>query len=375
MKKVFYFAAVCAALVGCAKVELKDNYTPKPIVFNSPVVGTSTKAAIADNDYPTTIPFSVWALFSPTMLAGTLPEELLATQVEYLSHVPFSYNDNGTHPAYVNAGAFWPKRDGYLTFKALSPATVYSPYNPTLGWTFSSRGFTIPNYVVNQDDLMYSNYSFDNVADDDIETNKSEESTIHDDYEGYDIAFNHALASIRFAVKLAATDNTNTKYQITSVKLYNHRTQGTFTERNADASKWSGQAAAVVEGSAVTIYDSSVKALTDVPIDGSSLDLFNGAAGQYLVLPQDLNYTDTSPNDTFVMVEIAYTEKIGSLDAVSITPVKIKLHGLLDSGSSAVNTWLPNRRYTYTIVIDRQQIRLDPAVANWTDVAVTGPTI
>ena len=121
MKKVLFFAAALLALAACAKVELQDNYTPKPIVFNSPVVGTPTKGAMTTYDYDPAVGFDVYALFSnvnpaPTSLTSWA-DATAATNSEYLSGVAFTQQGTSSNWYFGNTGAFWPKQtNASLTF-------------------------------------------------------------------------------------------------------------------------------------------------------------------------------------------------------------------------------------------------------------------
>ncbi|MBQ9185047.1 MAG: fimbrillin family protein [Bacteroidales bacterium] len=356
---VLFFAAILGGvLAGCSKNEIESS-NPQLIAFNTPVVGNATKAAIVTNEYPTSIPFDVWALFTDNKLNGDL-DATGVNQYEYFKKIEFSYNGNSEHPSYVNSGAFWPKQNGYLTFKALSPAGVTNAEN---SWVKSTAGISIPYYTVNQDDLMYSDFAYDQTKSN--ETDKASDSDPFHYYEGNDILFKHALSAIRFKVKLEAADVSSTVYQITSIKLFNHRTVGAFNEYASP--QWSGQTAPIAKDQSVTLelHNTGV----NVPVNASPLALYDGSTGVYIVLPQDLEYGDPA---TDVSVTIDYTEKIGGLTAQSVQADNVKLHNL-----SSVTTWDPGKIYTYTIIIGRDQIRLDPAVETWetNNVDVDGPKI
>ena len=403
MKKVLYFAAVCAALVGCAKVEVRE-YVPdaNPIVFNSPVVGSSTKAAIVGNTYPQKS-FSVWALYTNTDLATDGTDKYLETAVytkeEFLKGVKFNYVHATTD--YFAGNAFWPKAVAggsgkpKLHFHAISPALAAEGDTGTLvdkdgtdagsgtvthRWVagtgedayvgFKVTGFAIESTPSEQRDLLTSSISFNQynyyVPGNVGSFTEPDSGTASSAYTGNDITFRHALASIRFDAKLGSADASVSEYYITKIELYGHKTTGTFTESLTpngysfeDEMRWD------VSGGVAVASDSKIdigitNTTSALNRDGSTKQaLYNGATGTYLVIPQNLNE---------VYIVITYSEKIGDITNDGLTATcSLASTGGKVSGTTD-NYWYPNRRYTYTITINRNQIILDPIVEDWTNV-------
>ncbi|MBQ9185046.1 MAG: fimbrillin family protein [Bacteroidales bacterium] len=378
MKKVLFFAAILGGvLAGCSKNEIESS-NPQLIAFNTPVVGNATKAAVGiieNKIYPDDRPFDVWALYSEAAITNLSGYDA-ATKTNYFEKKTFTYN-NGAY-AYT-ANAYWPKKPGAkLTFHALSPVltetvahqwVATSAPNNFVG--FKVTGYSVEDDAASQRDLMYSDIAFDKTSSDEA----VDDVALHsgDSYTGVDITFRHALASIRFKVKLAAEDISTTKYQIKKIYLYGHKNKGDFLENlntNGTASEpyptWTATGSEIIESAKkeITLH----QALTDVPVDGTELNLYTAGTGTYIVMPQDL---------TRVNLYVEYTEKVGDLTATDLTKtIPLTNLGGIETGDAEAtkNNWIPNRRYTYTLVISRDQIKLDPAVANWTDVEVTLPT-
>lgn len=83
-----------------------------------------------------------------------------------------------------------------------------------------------------------------------------------------------------------------------------------------------------------------------------------------LMIPQDLDHTAASGHK--VQARITYSVKVGNVEVE--TTVTKDLPGLLDSGSTAINSWLPGRKYVYTITLGMDKIIVDPYVTAWVNV-------
>lgn len=386
MKKILIMTAVAAlALAGCAKVEKTAVLNgDSPIVFNTPVVGNPTKATITANTYPTDGVFDVWAFFTN---GDAAVNEIPSSPQEYLTKVPFA--SNGASPAsWVSANAYWPKATGRLSFHAISPSSATLTETVKHQW---KAGATAPNDFVGfkvedfnadvndnvtidatkQRDLLFSDIAFGKMASDEEKDGNNSENTgdggtpnLFTDYKGVDIKFHHALSCIKFNAK-KAHDGGNATYKITKVEIFGNNVTGTVKEGLVTAGtsgsiSWSDLANAIPETTKKVLYSGTSNVITTTGIT------LTDNANAYIVIP----HTDLED----VKIVVTYTETIGDITN-TITSSALTIKGLLDSSSTAVNSWDVNKRYTYTIVIDQQEIKLDPAVVAWDDVSVTGPKI
>jgi hypothetical protein len=87
------------------------------------------------------------------------------------------------------------------------------------------------------------------------------------------------------------------------------------------------------------------------------------------MLPQPLN--ETSIDIVYTVVTYSNgTEIIRENDI----PASIKLNTIKDSSNIAISQWLPNRKYTYNIIIDPRgsEIRLAPVVeSDWSVIGIS----
>ena len=231
MKKSFLLAAFAGILLaGCTsdeQTEVATSRTDNPIVFNSPIVNAQTRAVAGEQPvsgrYSTSEKFRVYAVQHIGDFRGWNAD---GTQL-YLNNLEVSYKDDngGWAPSFP---VFWPKTENAkLTFAAYSPSDA-NEFNPVYNNTgLSFTGFTPKPTVADQYDLMYSSRSYNRIAS----TNNLSSTTDHtgQSYNGVDILFHHALASINFKAKTA--DNySNTEIKIQRITINNAYTKADFKE-------------------------------------------------------------------------------------------------------------------------------------------------
>ena len=221
MKKALFISALVILALSCAQKEqpLPTKDSPEKIVFNPPLVGGNTKAIITGTTYPDTLNFTVWGFFSVNADDVGIPGP---NGINYIDDaecihegtppndywVPFYPDADGSgNPGYY----YWKDGVGYMTFHALSPRGITHTHD----W---QTGFSIPDYTVGTDDVMYShyhqaqrgNYSSTFPYDDTAGNTGS--------YNGVDISFHHALAVVKFGIKKAGDyDLTVKKVELLSV--------------------------------------------------------------------------------------------------------------------------------------------------------------
>jgi hypothetical protein len=239
---------------------------------------------------------------------------------------------------------YWPK-NGNLSFIA------YSPYTAAVSATASVKG----------QGIQFTGYTVGDAADVDLLFSEvARNKTMADvntvaPWSGIDIAFKHALSSVRFAVKTAAT-YTGTTIKVKNINVLNAYSVADFNqglEDNATAvtapanACWSGYA-------------------TERTYDAFTGDITVGATAKYvhndnataaenktdlILLPQPLQ------DGTQVKVQVKYTitsPNGNTFDQVTELPL--------------TGTWKRGTRYTYTVVFGLDEIYLDPTVEAWDDV-------
>lgn len=190
---------------------------------------------------------------------------------------------------------------------------------------------------------------------------------------GVPVLFHHMLS--RVGINLAASpltdpDNSSTTYSviIQSISLNSIYSKGTLSLTNSDPGTmattraWTPANATYYwnqQGTAGTI-SMTASTLTETPAP---------ALAQRSVLPQPLN--DATIDFTYTVVTYSNgTEIIREYDI----PGSVKLNTIKNLSDIAITQWLPNRIYTYNIIIDPRgtEIRLAPVVeSDWSVIGIS----
>lgn len=345
MKKFFLFAAMAGvALTGCVKTEseVAVKSDSNRIVFDNPVVSSVTRALIDGTEYPTDVPFSVYAQYKN----ANTGENLL-----YMDNVTTKYSATSPSPtgksSWVPVGNYyWPK-EGTLSFAAYSPTAASTVFN-SVAWTDDS-GFTFDDFnaatnQTNSYDLMYSNY----VADQ-KQTNEQD----YTQYYGIQLTFKHALSALVFRAQ-AADNYTGAEIKVTKIEVLEAYNQGDLTTNNASNSAgWSD----FQDPTTMEVQNLASAALTtDYVQQGDVL----------LMVPQAFDHNDG------VKVKITYTIDTDS-DATMTQTHTVTLSTLTENGTTTAHAdWKMGKRYTYDITIGLDRIYFAPQVTDWEDITVTG---
>lgn len=345
MKKFFLLAAMAGvALTGCVKTEseVAVKSDSNRIVFDNPVVSSVTRALIDGTEYPTDVPFSVYAQYKN----ANTGENLL-----YMENVTTQYvtSTPGTNQeSWVPVGNYyWPKQ-GTLSFAAYSPTAASTVFN-TVSWADDS-GFTFDNFnaatnQANSYDLMYSDYVADQEQGDEADYTK---------YYGIQLTFRHALSALVFRAK-AADEYDGAEIKVKTIEVLEAYNQGDLTTNNADnTAGWSDfqnpttMAVANIAGAAL--------AHTDFAQQGDVL----------LMVPQAFDHNGG------VQVKITYTIDTESNATMTQTHT-VDLSKLTENGTVTAHAdWKMGKRYIYDITIGLDRIYFAPTVTDWEDVTVTG---
>lgn len=365
MKKVLFFAlAAGVALAACTKNEVKPVEVDQEITFQAVVDKAATKGGTFDNNvtYPTDRPFGTFAFFytSSDGYTKNAPKYIDNAKVEYIT----SASAWTTNPKY-----YWPKH-GCLTFMS------YSPYNelntivtcdPT---TDAMAEIKIPNWDVN------ANQTVDIMIADRVDNKTANES--HAGYTGVPTVFRHKLAQlVKFSVQTKEDFRNldkNNKPQAGSklfflqkIEIQNIVTNGSFSS----GVKPSNEALAIgiwtnVDPLATNSYDWYVNSETDLvkggayefnttPVALSSGTIKNN--GYLLVRPQTFAENDEKKIKITYVIR-SYTSASDYSDETVVQSFNIH---------SATPSWDINKKYSFTITVDLNQIYWAPSVENWED--------
>lgn len=345
MKKFFLLAAMAGvALTGCVKTEseVAVKSDSNRIVFDNPVVSSVTRALIDGTEYPTDVPFSVYAQYKN----ANTGENLL-----YMENVTTQYvtSTPGTNQeSWVPVGNYyWPKQ-GTLSFAAYSPTAASTVFN-TVSWADDS-GFTFDNFnaatnQANSYDLMYSDYVADQEQGDEADYTK---------YYGIQLTFRHALSALVFRAK-AADEYDGAEIKVKTIEVLEAYNQGDLTTNNADnTAGWSD------------FQNPTTMAVANIA--GAALDHtdFAQQGDVLLMVPQAFDHNGG------VQVKITYTIDTESNATMTQTHT-VDLSMLTENGTVTAHAdWKMGKRYIYDITIGLDRIYFAPTVTDWDDVTVTG---
>lgn len=307
MKANLLLAAAVISLIGCQKTEVQ-NHAQTAISFSAQV-GKGTKAPVSGIDYPTDVPFGVFA-YALTSANWSTSSPLTN---EVMNKVEISYQSS-TWKA-TTGNYFWPTNaNTKLSFFA------YSPKAATPAPTFTSAdGVTFTDYVNDgSTDLMYASA-----------TDKQSGAV--------SLAFSHATAQVLFTVKRASAYEGVT-IKVTSIKFNDVNSKGTF---KAQGAAWTSIGTPV---DTYVIYDNAT---------GQNATAEQIAIGSALVMiPQ------TSAAMTFTIVY-----EVSGTGVATETVTKTIAFG---------NNWERNQKISYNLTISLNEITFTPTVTNW-DAATDTP--
>lgn len=344
-------AAAGLALAACSRVQLE--LPESEISFQ---VGSYTQAVTkAPTDYKAgyeAVPFGAYSWFK-----GENP----ADNTAFMTNQEVAYDAVGNRWLPVGTTYYWPK-SGSLDF------ICYSPYAAAGGPVVGENSIEYSGWDVGAHpavDLLY--------ADKAAGVNRNATTYA---YSGVPVLFRHALARLRFTVRLAynevtASTGDKTKWEVTvnSITLKDVRTTGSL------ALQWEGGLWKKPADNAWTPAAST----QDIALDCSALQIFKDTTPQevgesFLVLPQPLDLGQK----LVLNLSISTWRDTGSGYPVApfITETAIEVAAGLDNVSLPV--WGINQFIHYTLTLspsrgdptdDPAEITFDPAVAGWETVS------
>ena len=350
MKKTVFIAALAiVAMASCTKNEISQSTMTNEIKFTTPVLARHTKSQeINGTLYPTTAPsFNVYAWYNSEAAFNA------STASAYMTDVQVSYDSSINDPADDGSGAwisspvyYWPKQ-GVLSFDAYSPNGLSGTVSATAADGIEVVGHTVNTTLSSQQDFLYATRAKDKT---------SSKDTTNATYDGVDIAFNHALAVVKFTAKTKDDYSGTTTVKIKDIKIQSIKNVGTFEQKESTLSPgWSAQTGSE-EYVALTAanFDASLNLSTTPANAGSTV----------IVLPQDF---EASTQKLFI--EYYLKTNASGAEAISQTA---ELDFYNSTALADGNKWEMGKRYTYNIVIGLDKIYFAPSVDNWDDVTVTG---
>lgn len=375
MKKVLFFVlAAGVALVACTKNEVKPVEVDQEITFQAVVDKAATKAGTFDNGvkYPTDRPFGTFAFFYTSSDGYTkdAPKYIDNAKVEN-KRSAISGEAWTTNPKY-----YWPKQ-GCLTFMSYSPyedlydIVTCAPTNNALA------EIKIPNWDVDahqEVDIM--------IADrvDNLRANGS-----NDDYTGVPTVFRHKLAQIvKFSVKTkydfgnlnsGAPQAGSKLFFLKKIELQDIVTNGTFSSgvkpSNEAGAMGVWTPASTPADNDYTWYENTADPLVqggDYEFNTTEVALSSGdikTNGYLLVRPQTFAENDSKKIKITYVIR-SYTSATAYSDEEVVQSFNIH---------SATPSWDINKKYSFTITVDLNQIYWAPSVEDWEDGTSTGVEI
>ena len=350
MKKTVFIAALAiVAMASCTKNEISQSTRTNEIKFTTPVLARHTKSVeITDANYPQSASFNVYAWYNSEAAFNS------STASPYMSKVTVSYDSSINDPADNGSGAwisnpvyYWPKQ-GVLTFDAYSPSDLTGTVNATALDGISVENHTVATTLANQQDFLYANRALNKT---------SSKGTENDTYDGVDIAFNHALAVVKFQAKTADDYHLTTTIKIKDIKLKQIKNIGTFNQNESTSSPawsdWSGSE------TYVALENNNATTSTEVDTELSSV------GSSVIVLPQTF-----APSTQELYIE--YYIKTSASNEILQTK---SLYLNTTEVTSAAYSWEMGKRYTYNIVFSLDKVYFAPSVDNWDDVTVDDITV
>ena len=365
MKKVLFFAlAAGVALVACTKNEVKPVNVDQEITFQAVVDKAATKAGTFDNGvtYPIDRPFGTFAFFYTTSGGYTkdAPKYIDNAKVENTTSAT-SGEAWTTNPRY-----YWPKQ-GFLTFMSYSPYDDLHAIVTCAPTVDAMAEIKIPNWDVDAHqtvDIM--------IADrvDNLTANGSNAG-----YTGVPTVFRHKLAQIvKFSIKTkedfgnlnsGAPQAGSKLFFLKKIELQDIVTNGSFTSGVEPSSSHIGiwTPAASPADKDYTWYNNTADPLVqggDYEFNTTAVALSSGTIktnGYLLVRPQTFTASDTKKIEITYVIR-SYTSATAYSDETVVQSFNIH---------SATPSWDINKKYSFTITVDLNQIYWAPSVENWED--------
>ena len=370
-KNIIIALAACVALAACTKNEVKPVNVDQEITFQAAVNKASTKAIIDGTTYPTDSTFGTFAFFykDKDTYSKDAPKYIDNAKV---SNPTSATNGSAwtTDPKY-----YWPKQ-GYLTFMSYSPYVDLHDIVTCAPADDAMAEIKIPNWDVD------AHQKVDIMIADRVDNLKANGS--HGGYTGVPTVFRHKLAQIvKFSVKTKEDfrnlDENNLPqagsklFFLKKIELQKIVTKGSFSSgiepSNINIGVWFPLTSS--EGTDYTWYNNEEATLAQgnaSEFNTTAVALSSGdinTNGYLLVRPQIFAENDNKKIEITYVIR-SYTSASDYSDETVVQSFNIY---------SATQSWGINKKYSFTITVDLNQIYWAPSVENWDDVTSTGVEI
>ena len=335
MKRFALAALILGSLAACTKSNIQYELTEE--ISLQPVAEKATKAAYTDTAYGEGAPaFNVWAWWANVEPGKSIAEFLSSGNIDsYIDKGEFVHRNNGSWGGTIPY--YWPP-EGSLVFAGYSPAE-------TLGGTFTydiqNGDFKVEDYIQSSDiaqtvDLMW----FDRTGIS-YNSNRNKNSNSQD-VNGVPVIFHHALSWLEFRV--VRNDNVPDNWLVTELDLTDIETKADFNSNGTP--QWTGQ---------------------DVPHD------IRVWSGSYLAQSTD-KVLESTPAGVIVIPQecegkanLKVTYNLKKYDGTEDSWLRAQTVTLPLTAGTDENSWLPGKKYVYTIVFGNNEIRIAPTVTDWVD--------
>ena len=353
MKKFLFIATAAAMIAGCAKVTTVNTEEPQEIAFKA-YTNVSTKAPIANAEFPTEWPMLVHAFFDGVPADGNDAHYFGEEGVKFAKEQQGNYwiaNDGNTY--------YWPVA-GNLIFNAVAP---YEYTASTVSWTDVTFAQDGTNYALSS---ITAKLEDNSEAQTDVLVSKTVTSSKRS--EGVPMGFQHALAQVVVNAALAEKLD-GYVIEITEIKLAGTAQSGTVTAKpTADdvTFDWTSLGA----NEEMTVYSGTAEGLGTDP---SKFDGTVSGSKAILVVPEELS-TDQQLLLKYNVQFPGQQSKTEGLTAAISLKVDEETESTEDEGDCL--EWVAGKKYIYNLTFTGpQEIKIAPEVKGWEDQTVNVPGI
>ena len=329
MKKVLIAMCAAMAVMACTKTEVVFD-EPNEIAF-SPVSKFETKAAVVGANYSSNLNFYAWAHTAETTPVAYFSEVLFTPETSQTGAPAGLTSYTGTSPQY------WPNE------KALKFAGVTQSGNVTDGIIDMSDATTItvtgydqplPNGTGANDLLWF----FDDNTDAGYTKPAADATSVH-----VQPTMHHACSWI--VVKVALDEDLVGYWndiKVNSIKFESLLTTGDV-ELTKTSATWKNQGTS--ETNIVVYEGTSENAINETAKEFK-------AANDAIVIPQ---------TPTKLAVNITYTTPANGTITETINQIELDYDGVAGTNTA----WAPGKKYTYTLTICADEIKIAPKSEDW----------
>ena len=274
----------------------------------------------------------------------------------YIDKGEFVHRNNGSWGGTIPY--YWPP-EGSLVFAGYSPASgaignfeYYLQGQGTAGqsdyvapYTFKITDYIQSNNIAQTVDLMW----FDR-TDISYNSNRNKNSNSQD-VNGVPVIFHHALSWLEFHV--IRKNDVPANWLVTELNLTGIETKADFNSN--DTPQWTDQEVP----HDIRVWSGSYLVLPDDPV--------NGSPGE--------NVLESTPNGVIIIPQqcaegkanLKVTYNIRKYDGTVDSWLRAQTVTLPLTAGTDGNSWLPGKKYVYTIVFGNNEIRIAPTVTDWVD--------